>query len=83
MQLMIVIDISIVTVALSSIQRDLGFDQARLAWVTNAYTVGFGGLLLLSGRVGDLLGRKRLFIGGVVLSPSPRRPAACPERRRC
>ncbi|MER5762113.1 MFS transporter [Streptomyces sp. NPDC002082] len=67
MQLMIVIDISIVTVALSSIQRDLGFDQARLAWVTNAYTVGFGGLLLLSGRVGDLLGRKRLFIGGVGL----------------
>lgn len=67
MQLMIVIDISIVTVALGSIQRDLGFDQARLAWVTNAYTVGFGGLLLLSGRLGDLIGRKRLFIGGVSL----------------
>ncbi|MCX4783775.1 MFS transporter [Streptomyces sp. NBC_01264] len=67
MQLMIVIDISVVTVALSSIQSDLGFDAARLAWVTNAYTVGFGGLLLLSGRLGDLIGRKRVFIGGVGL----------------
>ncbi|MCX5409999.1 MFS transporter (plasmid) [Streptomyces sp. NBC_00335] len=67
MQLMIVVDISIVTVALRSIQSDLGFDQAHLAWVTNAYTVGFGGLLLLSGRLGDLIGRKRLFISGVSL----------------
>uniref|UniRef100_UPI00215D6256 MFS transporter n=1 Tax=Streptomyces phytophilus TaxID=722715 RepID=UPI00215D6256 len=67
MQLMIVIDISIVTVALRSIQSDLGFDTARLAWVTNAYTVGFGGFLLLSGRLGDLIGRKRLFVSGVVV----------------
>jgi EmrB/QacA subfamily drug resistance transporter len=67
MQLMIVIDISIVTVALRSIQRDLGFPQARLAWVTNAYTIGFGGLLLLSGRLGDLIGRKRMFITGLAV----------------
>ncbi|WP_063771931.1 MFS transporter [Kitasatospora mediocidica] len=65
MQLMIVIDISIVTVALHSIQRDLGFEQAHLAWVTNAYTVGFGGSLLLSGRLGDLVGRKRMFVAGL------------------
>lgn len=65
MQLMIVIDISIVTVALHSIQRDLGFEQAHLAWVTNAYTVGFGGSLLLAGRLGDLVGRKRMFVTGL------------------
>lgn len=67
MQLMIVIDVSIVTVALRSIQEDLGFGQARLAWVTNAYTVGFGGLLLLAGRLGDLIGRRRMFIAGGTL----------------
>ncbi|WP_411085287.1 MFS transporter [Streptomyces sp. 061-3] len=66
-QLMIVVDISIVTVSLRSIQSDLGFEEARLAWVTNAYTVGFGGLLLLSGRLGDLLGRKNLFLAGLSL----------------
>ncbi|GAA2357488.1 MFS transporter [Streptomyces carpaticus] len=65
MQLMIVVDISIVTVALRSIQEDLGIDQARLAWVTNAYTLGFGGVLLLSGRLGDLVGRKRMFLIGL------------------
>lgn len=65
MQLMIVIDISIVTVALRSIQEDLGFPQARIGWVTTAYTIGFGGLLLLSGRLGDLIGRKRMFLTGL------------------
>lgn len=51
--------------ALRSIQEDLGIDQARLAWVTNAYTLGFGGVLLLSGRLGDLVGRKRMFLIGL------------------
>ncbi|MEU0411603.1 MFS transporter [Streptomyces griseorubiginosus] len=67
MQLMVVIDISIVTVSLRSIQSDLGFAEARLAWITNAYTIGFGGLLLLSGRLGDLIGRKRMFVSGLAL----------------
>src|SRR5690606_11234171 len=65
MQTMIVIDVSIVTVALPSIQRDLDIDQSRLSWVINAYTIGFGGLLLLAGRLGDLIGRKTVFIAGV------------------
>ncbi|GAA5214979.1 MFS transporter [Streptomyces thinghirensis] len=67
MQLMVVVDISIVTVSLRSIQSDLGFAEARLAWITNAYTIGFGGLLLLSGRLGDLIGRKRMFVTGLAL----------------
>ncbi|WP_205472861.1 DHA2 family efflux MFS transporter permease subunit [Nocardioides sp. SYSU D00038] len=64
--LMIVLDSSIVNVALPSIQTDLGFSQAALAWVVNAYLLTFGGCLLLSGRLGDLLGSKRVFLGGVV-----------------
>ncbi|MCF2435714.1 MFS transporter [Streptomyces thinghirensis] len=64
---MVVVDISIVTVSLRSIQSDLGFAEARLAWITNAYTIGFGGLLLLSGRLGDLIGRKRMFVTGLAL----------------
>lgn len=64
--LMIVLDSSIVNVALPSIQTDLGFSQSALAWVVNAYLLTFGGFLLLSGRFGDLLGNKRVFLGGVV-----------------
>ena len=64
--LMIVLDSSIVNVALPSIQSDLGFSQTALAWVVNAYLLTFGGFLLLSGRLGDLLGSKRVFLGGVV-----------------
>ncbi|HEY0950004.1 DHA2 family efflux MFS transporter permease subunit [Nocardioides sp.] len=64
--LMIVLDSSIVNVALPSIQSDLGFSQDALAWVVNAYLLTFGGFLLLSGRLGDLLGNKRVFLGGVV-----------------
>ncbi len=64
--LMIVLDSSIVNVALPSIQSDLGFTQSALAWVVNAYLLTFGGFLLLSGRLGDLLGNKRVFLGGVV-----------------
>ncbi|GGW73826.1 MFS transporter [Streptomyces galilaeus] len=69
-QLMILIDTSIVSVALRAIQEDLGFSQSGLAWTTNAYTIAFGGLLLLSGRLGDLMGRKRMFLAGVVLFTS-------------
>ncbi len=64
--LMIVLDSSIVNVALPSIQSDLGFSSSALAWVVNAYLLTFGGFLLLSGRLGDLLGNKRVFLGGVV-----------------
>jgi EmrB/QacA subfamily drug resistance transporter len=65
--LMIVLDATIVNVALPSIQRDLGFSQSNLAWVVNAYLIPFGGLLLLAGRLGDLIGRKRMFIAGLVV----------------
>jgi EmrB/QacA subfamily drug resistance transporter len=65
--LMIVLDATIVNVALPSIQRDLGFSQSSLAWVVNAYLIPFGGLLLLAGRLGDLLGRKRVFTAGLVV----------------
>ncbi len=65
--LMIILDGTIVTVALRSIQSDLGFSQADLAWVVNAYLIAFGGLLLLAGRLGDLIGRRRVFLGGLAL----------------
>jgi EmrB/QacA subfamily drug resistance transporter len=63
--LMIVLDSTIVNVALPSIQRDLGFSQSDLAWVVNAYLVAFGGLLLLAGRIGDLIGQRRIFLLGL------------------
>jgi len=63
--LLIVVDMTIVNVALPSIQKDLGFTQSGLAWVINAYLIAFGGLLLLAGRLGDLLGRKRVFLAGL------------------
>jgi EmrB/QacA subfamily drug resistance transporter len=65
--LMIVLDITIVNVALPSIQDDLGFSQSNLAWVVNAYLVPFGGLLLLAGRLGDLLGQRRVFLTGLAV----------------
>ena len=65
-QLMIVLDVTIVNVALPSIQRDLHFSQSNLTWVVNAFLVTFGSLLLLAGRLGDLAGRKRVFLGGLV-----------------
>src|SRR5262245_39154892 len=64
---MVVLDATIVNVALPSIQTDLDFSTASLQWVVNAYTLVFGGFLLLCGRAADLLGRRRLFLGGVVL----------------
>ena len=65
--LMIVLDGTIVNVALPSIQDDLGFTQESLAWVVNAYLLTFGGFLLLGGRLGDLFGHRRLFLGGIAL----------------
>ena len=65
--LMIILDGTIVNVALPVIQADLDFSQSGLAWVINAYLIPFGGLLLLAGRVGDLIGRKRMFLGGVAV----------------
>ncbi len=65
--LMIILDQTIVNVALPSIQSDLGFSQSGLAWVVNAYLIAFGGLLLLAGRLGDLVGRRRVFLGGLTL----------------
>ncbi len=62
--LMIVVDTTVVNVALPSIRRDLGFSQTSLAWVVNAYMLTFGGFLLLAGRLGDLFGHRRLFLGG-------------------
>ncbi|MFI6535980.1 MFS transporter [Nonomuraea sp. NPDC050547] len=67
MQLMIILDGTIVTVALPTIQDQLGFTQPGLAWVMNAYLIAFAGLLLLAGRLGDLLGVKRVFIAGVAV----------------
>ncbi len=68
--LMIVLDATIVNVALPSIQGDLRFSTSSLAWVVNAYLIAFGGLLLLAGRVGDLIGRRRMFLAGVALFTS-------------
>jgi EmrB/QacA subfamily drug resistance transporter len=66
-QLMIVLDTTIVNVALPSIQRDLGFSQGNLTWVVNAFLITFGSFLLLAGRLGDLVGRKRVFLAGVAV----------------
>src|SRR3954447_994465 len=65
--LMIVLDTTIVNVALPSIRADLGFTQTSLAWVVNAYLLTFGGFLLLGGRLGDLYGHRRLFLIGIAL----------------
>src|SRR5207342_462217 len=66
-QLMVVLDATIVNVALPHIQRALGFSGSGLEWVVNAYALAFGGLLLLGGRTGDLLGRRKMFIAGLLL----------------
>src|SRR5437763_3684203 len=65
--LMIILDMTIVNVALPSIQHDLGFTQSSLAWVVNAYLITFGGLLLLAGRLGDLVGRRNVFLLGLAV----------------
>ena len=66
-QFMVILDATIVNIALPAIQTDLGFSDANLQWVVNGYTLLFGGFLLLGGRAADLLGRKRIFIAGVIL----------------
>src|SRR3954467_12903325 len=65
--LMIVLDATVVNVALPSIQGDLGFSQSGLAWVVNAYMIAFGGLLLLAGRLGDLISRRKVFLSGLAV----------------
>src|SRR5580765_3329294 len=65
--LMIVLDATVVNVALPSIQDDLGFSQSSLAWVVNAYLIAFGGLLLLAGRIGDLVSRRKVFLAGLAV----------------
>jgi len=65
--LMIVLDVTVVNVALPSIQDDLGFSQSDLAWVINAYMIAFGGLLLLAGRIGDLIGHRKIFLIGLAI----------------
>src|SRR3954469_4853591 len=64
---MVILDVSIVNVALPSIRRDLGFTGANLQWVVNAYTLTFAGFLLLGGRAADLIGRRKVFVAGLVL----------------
>jgi EmrB/QacA subfamily drug resistance transporter len=66
-QLMVILDATIVNIALPQMQRALGFSTSNLSWVLNAYTLTFGGLLLLGGRAGDILGRRRVFVSGILL----------------
>ena len=66
-QFMVVLDVAIVNVALPTIKTDLGFSQENLQWVVTAYSIMFGGVLLLGGRMADLLGRRRLFMAGLAL----------------
>src|SRR5690348_17318303 len=66
-QFMLVLDVTVVNVALPRIQSDLGFSRAGLAWVVDGYVLTAGGLLLLGGRLADLLGRRRMFMAGVTL----------------
>src|SRR5579872_5582835 len=66
-QLMIMVDSTIVNVALPSIQRDLAFSQSSLTWVVNAYLIAYGSFLLVAGRLGDLVGRRKVFLAGVFL----------------
>ena len=79
---MVVLDATIVNVALPHIQTALGFSGSGLEWVVNAYALAFGGLLLLGGRAGDLLGRRRMFIAGLLLFSAASLPAGSPPRRR-
>jgi MFS family permease len=66
-QIMVVLDSTVVNVTLPTIKRDLGFSEQDLSWVLNAYTLMFGGFLLLGGRAADRLGRRRLFTAGIAL----------------
>ena len=81
--LMIVLDVTIVNVALPSIQQQLGFSATGLAWVVNAYLISFGGLLLLAGRLGDLAGRRNVFLAGLAVFTAASMAAGWPSRRGC
>ena len=81
--LMIVLDMTIVNVALPSIQSELGFSQSSLAWVVNAYLIAFAGLLLLAGRLGDLAGRRNVFLAGLGVFSAASLRAVWPRTRRC
>src|SRR5216117_2806522 len=81
--LLIVLDMTIVNVALPSIQSDLGFSQVGLAWVVNAYLIAFAGLLLLAGRLGDLAGRRNVFLGGLAVFTVASCSAGWRRTRRC
>jgi Sugar phosphate permease len=80
-QFMVVLDISIVNVALPSIKTDLNFSQENLQWVITAYSIFFGGFLLLGGRLADLFGRRRLFMAGCSCSPSAHCSTGSPGRK--
>ena len=80
---MMVLDATIVNVALPSIQHDLHFTQSNLTWVINGYLITFGGLLLLAGRLGDLVGRKRVFLTGLVLFTAASVLCGLAAARRC
>jgi MFS family permease len=81
--LMIVLDTTIVNVALPSIRTDLGFTETSLVWVVNAYMLTFGGFLLLGGRLGDLYGHRRLFLIGLVLFTLASLACGIAHRRAC
>src|SRR6476659_2261707 len=78
-QLMVVLDATIVNVALPHMQSDLHFSQANLTWVLDAYMIAFGSFLLLAGRIGDLVGRKRVFLAGPVVFTAPSAPCGLAE----
>ena len=80
---MVILDATIVNVALPSIQADLGMSESGLQWVVNAYALLFGGFLLLGGRAGDLIGRKRVFLVGSSSSRPRPSPAVSRRARRC
>ena len=89
-QLMLIIDATVMNVALPHIQADLHLSTAGLTWVMTSYTLAFGGLLLLGGRAGDVFGRRRMFVGASSCSLSrrcsaawPRAPAGCSPLARC
>lgn len=82
-QLMVVLDATIVNIALPSAQHDLGFSTDSRQWVITAYALAFGSLLLLGGKLGDLFGRKWTFIAGLIGFFSPRLSVALRSRSRC
>jgi len=81
--LMIVLDATVVNVALPAIQSDLGFSQSGLAWVVNAYLIAFGGLLLLAGRLGDLVSRRGVFLAGLGVFTVASLVCGSRKARRC